>query len=312
MGTMRPPLSNFHSDSPNNPDSLGLYMQEINQYSLLKPDEERRLAEALWLGREALETIKAGNQTPCVLQLAAEGQKARQRIIQCNFFLVVSIAKKYVNQGFGLLDLIQEGNMGLIRAADKFDYRRGTRFSTYATYWIRQNISRYIGTQRHAVRLPSHQAEALSRFKRISSDMAQAEQTPPPLDSVAHEMHIPLSNLVHLLNITQPSLSLESPRESDDRPLGDTLEGTATAAVDETVNDTLLREEVGDVLATLSSRESRVLELRFGLRDGEPRTLEAIAQRFGLTKERIRQIEGEALRKLRSSKRTQMLREYLA
>jgi RNA polymerase primary sigma factor len=309
---MRASSSDPHPNSPSNPDSLGLYMQEINQFSLLKPEEERQLAEAMWRGREAARKLEAGQSDAELDQLVADGQQARHRMIQCNFFLVVSIAKKYVNQGFGLLDLIQEGNMGLIRAADKFDYRRGTRFSTYATYWIRQNISRYIGTQRHAVRLPSHQAEALSRFKRIESDLAQEEQAPPPLDAVADEMHIPLSNLVHLLNITQPSLSLETPRESDDRPLGDTLEGTMTPPVDETVTDTLLREEVGDVLATLTSRESRVLELRFGLRDGEPRTLEAIAQRFGLTKERIRQIEGEALRKLRSSKRTQMLREYLA
>lgn len=306
------PPSELHPTSSNSPDSLGLYMQEINQFSLLKPEEERRLAEAMWKGREAVEKLVAGQRNADLARLAAEGQSARQKVIQCNFFLVVSIAKKYVNQGFGLLDLIQEGNMGLIRAADKFDYRRGTRFSTYATYWIRQNISRYIGTQRHAVRLPSHQAEALSRFKRIESDHAQEEQSPLPLNVVADEMHIPLSNLVHLLNITQPSLSLETPRESDDRPLGDTLEGTLTPGVDETVTDTILREEVGDVLATLTSRESRVLELRFGLRDGEPRTLEAIAHRFGLTKERIRQIEGEALRKLRSSQRTQMLREYLA
>lgn len=309
---MRAPPSDPHLNSPHNPDSLGLYMQEINQFSLLKPDEERHLAEAMWRGREAARKLEAGQYSTALAQLVEAGQNARQRVIQCNFFLVVSIAKKYVNQGFGLLDLIQEGNMGLIRAADKFDYRRGTRFSTYATYWIRQNISRYIGTQRHAVRLPSHQAEALSRFKRIESDLAQETQTPPTLDTVADEMHIPLSNLVHLLNITQPSLSLETPRDSDDRPLGDTLEGTETPPIDETVSDTLLREEVGDALATLTSRESRVLELRFGLRDGEPRTLEAIAQRFGLTKERIRQIEGEALRKLRSSKQTQMLREYLA
>lgn len=303
------PLSHSH---PEQPDSLGLYMQEINQYSLLKVEEERELAEKMWKGRDAARRLGASHNDADLVALMREGQCARQRMIQCNFFLVVSIAKKYANQGFGLLDLIQEGNMGLIRAADKFDYRRGTRFSTYATYWIRQNISRYIGTQRHAVRLPSHQAEALSRFKRVESDLAKEEQTLPSLETVAQAMRVPASSLVHLLNITQPCLSLETPRDSDDRPLGDALEGSDLPTVDETVTDTLLREEVGDVLATLSSRESRVLEMRFGLRDGEPRTLEAIAQRFGLTKERIRQIEGEALRKLRGSKRTQTLREYLA
>jgi RNA polymerase primary sigma factor len=293
-------------------DSLSLYMQEINRNSLLKADEERQLATTMFYGREAGAQLEAGESGAELEALWEAGQTARRRLIQCNFFLVVSIAKKYKNQGFGLLDLIQEGNLGLIRAADKFDYRRGTRFSTYATYWIRQNISRYIGTQRHAVRLPSHQAEALARYKRVQAELAQQMQRQPSLEQVAQAMEMPLAALTHLLQITQPSLSLESPEEADDRPLGDVLEERDQPGVDEVVTDTLLREAVGDVLATLTSRESRVLELRFGLRDGEPRTLEAIASRFGLTKERIRQIEGEALSKLRQSKRSLPLREYLA
>jgi RNA polymerase primary sigma factor len=288
-------------------------MREINRHSLLKADEERQLAQAMFMGREAAVALLEGReQTADLERLRDEGQRARSRLIQCNFFLVVSIAKKYRNQGFGLLDLIQEGNLGLIRAVDKFDYRRGTRFSTYATYWIRQNISRYIGTQRHAVRLPSHQAEALSRYKRVHTELAQQMQRQPSLEQVAAAMEMPLVALTHLLQVTQPSLSLESPEESDDRPLGDVLEEQGQPGVDEVVTETLLREAVGEVLATLTMRESRVLELRFGLRDGEPRTLEAIATRFGLTKERIRQIEGEALSKLRHSKRSLPLREYLA
>lgn len=300
------------SDLSQRDDNLSLYMQEINRHSLLKADEERELATAMFYGREALERLEAGEGGSELEATRDAGQRARSRLIQCNFFLVVSIAKKYKNQGFSLLDLIQEGNLGLIRAADKFDYRRGTRFSTYATYWIRQNISRHIGTQRHAVRLPSHQAEALSRYKRVQAELAQQMQRQPSLEQVAAAMETPLAALTHLLQITQPSLSLESPEEADDRPLGDVLEEQGQPGVDEVVTDTLLREAVGDVLSTLTSRESRVIELRFGLRDGEPRTLEAIASRFGLTKERIRQIEGEALSKLRQSKRSLPLREYLA
>jgi RNA polymerase primary sigma factor len=306
---MQQPAADPTSRDPN----LTLYMREINRHSLLKADEERQLAQAMFMGREAAVALLEGReQTADQERLRDEGQRARSRLIQCNFFLVVSIAKKYRNQGFGLLDLIQEGNLGLIRAVDKFDYRRGTRFSTYATYWIRQNISRYIGTQRHAVRLPSHQAEALSRYKRVHTELAQQMQRQPSLEQVAAAMEMPLVALTHLLQVTQPSLSLESPEESDDRPLGDVLEEQGQPGVDEVVTETLLREAVGEVLATLTMRESRVLELRFGLRDGEPRTLEAIATRFGLTKERIRQIEGEALSKLRRSKRSLPLREYLA
>ncbi|HEX8681256.1 MAG TPA: sigma-70 family RNA polymerase sigma factor [Ardenticatenaceae bacterium] len=306
---MQQPAADPTSRDPN----LTLYMREINRHSLLKADEERHLAQVMFMGREAAVALLEGReQTADLERLRDEGHHARSRLIQCNFFLVVSIAKKYRNQGFGLLDLIQEGNLGLIRAVDKFDYRRGTRFSTYATYWIRQNISRYIGTQRHAVRLPSHQAEALSRYKRVHTELAQQMQRQPSLEQVAAAMEMPLVALTHLLQVTQPSLSLESPEESDDRPLGDVLEEQGQPGVDEVVTETLLREAVGEVLATLTMRESRVLELRFGLRDGEPRTLEAIATRFGLTKERIRQIEGEALSKLRRSKRSLPLREYLA
>ncbi len=287
------------ADSSQKWDNLTLYMQEINQYSLLTVEEERKLARALWHGRHAAQQLAGGENSAELSDQIEEGQRARRRIIQCNFFLVISIAKRYTSNGFSLLDLIQEGNMGLIRAVDKFDYRRGTRFSTYATYWIRQNISRYIGTQRHAVRLPSHQAEA------------QTSHQPPALETVAAAMEVPIANISHLLEITQPSLSLETPRDNDDRPLGDTLEENQQST-EEIVAANLLREAVGEALATLTSRESRVIELRFGLRDGEPRTLEAIAQRFGLTKERIRQIEGEALGKLRRAKSTRALWEYQA
>ncbi len=294
-------------------DNLGLYMQEIKQFSLLSAAEERRLAEQMWHGRAAEERIAAGADEVELWQQVEAGKQARRRMIQCNYFLVVSIAKRYSNHhGFSLLDLIQEGNMGLIRATDKFDYQRGTRFSTYATYWIRQNISRYIGTQRHAMRLPSHQAEALARYRRVQEQLAQQHQQPPTLETIAAALDIPLDTLAHLLQITQPSLSLDNPREEGDRPLGDTLQQEEGQAVEEIVAAGLLSEAVGEVLTTLSSRESRVLEMRFGLRDGRPLTLQAIAARFGLTKERIRQIEGEALSKLRRAGRARSLREYLA
>jgi RNA polymerase primary sigma factor len=296
---------------PTDVDSLGLYLREINRYSLLPVEEERRLTRLMWHGREATKRILAGEDGATLREQVEKGQQARTRIIQSNFFLVISIAKKYINQDFSFLDLIQEGNMGLIRAADKFDYRRGTRFSTYATYWIRQKISRYIGSHRYAVRLPGYQAEALARYRRVRTQLAQTMQQSPALEQVADASGIPVSGIEHLLRITQPSLSLETSPEPNDPPPMETLVGNDDA-VDETVAAELLREAIDSELASLSARESMVLELRFGLRDGEQRTLEAIAQRFGLSKERIRQIEGEALAKLRRSTSVVGLREYLA
>jgi RNA polymerase primary sigma factor len=275
------------AEGPHELDLLGLYMREIDQYTLLTAEEEQELARAISRGREAAHRLAQGEQEPSLPRQIEAGQRARQRLIQCNSFLVVSLARRYRSPDFTLSDLIQEGNVGLLRAADKFDYRRGTRFSTYATYWIRQMISRYIGTQRYAVRLPSHQAEALAHYRRVHARLIQEDAELPSLEHVAHTMGMSLSNLAHLLCVIQPSLSLEDKPEGDERPLAETLHG-AQAEVEQQVSEHLLRQSVRKLLSTLTARESRVLELRFGLRGGKTHTLEGIAQRFGLTKERIR------------------------
>ncbi|MBA3533383.1 MAG: sigma-70 family RNA polymerase sigma factor [Ardenticatenales bacterium] len=296
---------------PQELDALGLYMREINEYSLLTAEEEHESAKAIWQGHEAARKLAGGAETPLLHRQVEAGAAARRRLIQCNSFLVVNIARRYSNPDFSLPDLIQEGNVGLLRAVDKFDHRRGTRFSTYATYWIRQMISRYIGTQRYAVRLPSHQAEALTRYRRVQASLMQEDAQAPSLESIAYAMNISMPILAHLLRITQPSLSLETPLNEHERPLGDTLDDQGQQNVEQQVSERMLSQAIHQVLATLSARESRILELRFGLRDGAPRTLEAIGQRFGLTKERVRQIEVEALNKLRHPRRASLLHSYM-
>jgi RNA polymerase primary sigma factor len=291
--------------------SLALYMQEINRYPMLSAAEEQELARKISLGRQAHDALAGAECSRSHHLLVHEGTQARRRLAQGNFFLVVSIAKRYAHGGFSLLDLIQEGNIGLMRAVDKFDVQHGTRFSTYATYWIRQSIARFIGTQRHAMRLPSHQAELLSRYYHTRARLTQHHGREPTTAEAAAALNTAPDRLDHLLRLTQTPLSLETPITDDSRPLGDTLEDQDQPPPEEQVANSLLSHEIERLLASLNSRESRVLELRFGLRDGEPRTLEAIAHRFGLTKERIRQIEGEALRKLRQPPRTRPLREYL-
>lgn len=292
--------------------SLALYMQDINQYALLTPGEERRLARLMWEGRAADARLAAGDTSAATQQAVREGARARRQLIQGNFFLVVSIATRYVGLGFGLLELIQEGNLGLIRAADRFDYQRGTRFSTYATYWIRQNIARFIGTQRHAMRLPSHQAEALHRYRRTRARLAQDWGRDPSTHEVAEAMEARPEQVETLLRLTQPALSLERGIEAGDRPLGDSLEDKEAEPVEQQVADRLLKDEVAIALESLSTRESKIIELRFGLRDGQPHTLETIARRLGLTKERIRQIESQALDKLRTGGQVTHLRDFLA
>ncbi|HYN87410.1 MAG TPA: sigma-70 family RNA polymerase sigma factor [Ardenticatenaceae bacterium] len=293
-------------------DDLGLYMKELNQYPLLTAEEERRLAGLVWEARVAQEGLADGEASPASQRRQREGAIARRRLLEGNFFLVVSIATRYTLHGFSLLDLIQEGNLGLIRAADKFDYRVGTRFSTYATYWIRQSISRFIGAHRHAVRLPSHQAELLNRYHRTRTQLAQSQGSEPTTRDIARAMDVSLAQVEAILRITQPALSLESTDESDEQPLGEILEDQQATPVGELVAEALLRDDVARVMEALTPRESRVLELRFGLRDGSPRTLSAIAQRLGVTKERIRQIERQAIGKLRASQQVAHLLDYVA
>lgn len=296
---------------PEATDLLGLYMSDIDRFSLLTREEERALAWQIVRGREAEQALEQ-QECPQLRRRAEEGRRARARLIQCNFFLVVHIAKRYANRGLSLPDLIQEGNVGLIKAVDRFDPARGTRISTYATFWIRQSVSRLLATQRHALRIPSHQAEVLSRYRRVHGQMSQEMERSPQLEEVADRMGLAPARLSHLLTMTQPSLSFDSPSSPDDRAIDEVLGSDDLATLEEEVAARLLRRDLLEQLEQLTARESRILMLRFGLRDGTPRTLEAIARRFGLTKERIRQIEGEALAKLRLSSEAAPLRGYLA
>jgi RNA polymerase primary sigma factor len=271
-------------------DPVRMYLREIGKTPLLTREEEVELAQRVEKGDE----------------------EARKHLIKANLRLVVSIAKKYLNRGLSFLDLIQEGNTGLMRAVEKFDWRRGFKFSTYATWWIRQAITRAIADQARTIRIPVHMIETMNKFKRVRRGLSQElgrEATP---EEVAHEMEIPVEKAEQIVRISQHPTSLETPvgKEEDTR-LKAFIPDEEMATPMEAASFELLREQLEEVLATLSPRERRVLELRFGLKDHKPRTLEVVGDEFGVTRERIRQIEAKALRKLRHPSRAKQLRDYL-
>ncbi len=274
-------------------DPVRLYLREIGRIKLLSANEEIELARAI---------IKGG--TP--------GAIAKRKLVQANLRLVVSIAKKYVGRGMLFLDLIQEGNLGLIRAAEKFDHERGFKFSTYATWWIRQAITRAIADQARTIRIPVHMVETINKLKKVTRRLAQEFSRKPTEEELAMEMNVSISKLREIIKIAQEPLSLETPigKEEDSR-LGDFIEDKEADAPIKTVASDLLREDLAEVLCTLSPRERDVLRLRFGMDDGRQRTLEEVGQLFGVTRERIRQIEAKALRKLRHPNRSKRLREYV-
>ncbi len=274
-------------------DPVRMYLREIGRIKLLTAEEEIDLARKI---------IQGGNV----------GAVAKRKLVQANLRLVVSIAKKYVGRGMLFLDLIQEGNLGLIRAAEKFDHERGYKFSTYATWWIRQAITRAIADQARTIRIPVHMVETINKLKKVTRKLAQELSRKPTEDELAQEMNISISKLREIIKVAQEPLSLETPigKEEDSR-LGDFIEDKDADAPVKTVAHELLREDLAEVLSGLSPRERDVLRLRFGMDDGRQRTLEEVGQLFGVTRERIRQIEAKALRKLRHPNRSKRLREYV-
>jgi RNA polymerase primary sigma factor len=287
-------------------DPVRMYLKEIGRVPLLTMDEEKQLAMAIEAGD--LERQKNGQAQSRILE---SGDIAKQKLTEANLRLVVSIAKKYVGRGMLFLDLIQEGNLGLIRAVEKFDYRKGYKFSTYATWWIRQAITRALADQARTIRIPVHMVETINRLIKISRQLLQELGRDPTVEEIAHEMGLTPEKVREVQKISQEPISLETPiGEEEDSHLGDFIEDQEAIAPAEAASVMLLKEKMADVLRNLTERERKVLVLRFGLEDGHQRTLEEVGQEFGVTRERIRQIEAKALRKLRHPSRGKALKDY--
>jgi RNA polymerase primary sigma factor len=287
-------------------DPVRMYLKEIGRVPLLSMDEEKQLAMAIEAGE--LEAQKNGQAQGRVVE---HGFEAKRKLTEANLRLVVSIAKKYVGRGMLFLDLIQEGNLGLIRAVEKFDYRKGYKFSTYATWWIRQAITRALADQARTIRIPVHMVETINRLIKISRQLLQELGRDPTVEEIAHEMGLTPEKVREVIKISQEPISLETPiGEEEDSHLGDFIEDQEAIAPAEAASVMLLKEKMADVLKNLTDRERKVLVLRFGLEDGHQRTLEEVGQEFGVTRERIRQIEAKALRKLRHPSRGKALKDY--
>ena len=271
-------------------DPVKVYLKEIGRVPLLSAEEEIELAIRIMDGDE----------------------HAKKRLSEANLRLVVSIAKRYVGRGMQFLDLIQEGNLGLIKAVEKFDYTKGFKFSTYATWWIRQAITRAIADQARTIRIPVHMVETINKVKKVSSQLLHKNGHEPMAEEIAEELGMPVDKVREIMRVAQEPVSLETPiGEEEDSHLGDFIPDDEAPAPADAASHTLLKEQLGDVLATLTPREAKVLRLRFGLEDGRPRTLEEVGKEFDVTRERIRQIEAKALRKLRHPSRSKKLKDFL-
>jgi RNA polymerase primary sigma factor len=289
-------------------DPVRMYLREIGRVPLLSAEEEVRLARRMERGR--LEQLKPPVSRDC--RIIEDGEEAQRRLTEANLRLVVSVAKKYIGRGMSLLDLIQEGNIGLIRAVEKFDYTKGYKFSTYATWWIRQAITRAIADQARTIRIPVHMVETINRLIRISRRLLQDLGREPTSEEIAEQMEISPEKVREIIKVSQEPVSLETPiGEEDDSHLGDFIEDHTALAPADAASHQLLKEQVEDVLDSLTERERKVLQLRFGLDDGRSRTLEEVGKEFHVTRERIRQIEAKALRKLRHPSRSRKLKDYL-
>ena len=297
-------------------DSISLYLKEIGRVPLLTAEEEVSLAKRMEKGRESRRKLAQGiddwEERERLLWLVRDGQAAQEHLIKANSRLVVSVAKKYVGRGVPFLDLIQEGNIGLIRAVKKFDFRRGFKFSTYATWWIRQAVTRAIADQGRTIRVPVHMYEQINRLTRTSRQLVQELGRDPTTEEIAEELGVSPRKVEHIMRVSQRPLSLEMPvGEEEDSYLGDFIEDEDADAPSEAAGHQILREVIDEIFQSLTPREVRILQLRFGLVDGYCYTLEEVGKKFGVTRERIRQIEAQALSRLRHPSRSRKLRDYL-
>jgi RNA polymerase primary sigma factor len=306
-------VDSFGADDP-----VRMYLKEIGKVSLLSFDEEIQLAQDMQAGNAAKEQLEElggelDDESKAELnKLVKKGERAKQRLAEANLRLVVSIAKRYVGRGMLFLDLIQEGNLGLIKAVEKFDYTKGYKFSTYATWWIRQAITRAIADQARTIRIPVHMVETINKVIRVSRQLLQELGHDPTPEEIAEEMGMPVDKVREILKIAQEPVSLETPiGEEEDSHLGDFIPDEDASEPSEAASFTLLKEQLVEVLSTLTPREEKVLKLRFGIEDGRTRTLEEVGKEFNVTRERIRQIEAKALRKLRHPSRSKKLKDFL-
>ncbi len=297
-------------------DLVRIYLREIGRVPLLTAEDEVELAKSIEAGLFAEEKLCCGIPVPGAIGgdlelLACEGVKAKQRLIEANLRLVVSIAKRYIGRGLVFLDLIQEGNLGLIRAVEKFDYTRGYKFSTYATWWIRQAITRAIADQARTIRVPVHMVETINKLARVQRQLHQELGREATAEEIAAEMGLEPERVAEIQRIAQEPVSLQSPIGEEESDLGDFIEDADAVVPIEAAAFIMLQDQLDRVLDQLAEREQRIIQLRFGLTDGHPRTLEEVGREFGVTRERIRQIESKTLAKLRHPSRAQVLREYL-
>ena len=310
-------------------DPVRMYLKEIGKVPLLSAEEEIELAKKMEAGAVAEEKIsllktrmQESEDDAEKEEIKAEikelqkevdwGDDAKKRLAEANLRLVVSIAKRYVGRGMLFLDLIQEGNLGLIKAVEKFDYRKGYKFSTYATWWIRQAITRAIADQARTIRIPVHMVETINKVKKVQSQLLHQNGHEPSADEISKEIDMPVDKVREIMRVAQEPVSLETPiGEEEDSHLGDFIPDNDAPAPADAASHTMLREQLSDVLSTLTPREEKVLRLRFGLEDGRSRTLEEVGKEFNVTRERIRQIEAKALRKLRHPSRSRKLKDYL-
>jgi RNA polymerase primary sigma factor len=304
-------LANIDTD-----DTIGLYLKEVGRVPLLTAEEEVELAQRIERGRLAREELARGNVSPRrrrELQLLIEdGWAAREHLITANSRLVISVAKKYMGRGVPFLDLIQEGNIGLIRAAKKFDYRRGHKFSTYATWWIRQAVTRAIADQGRTIRVPVHMGDQINKLLRVQHQLTQRLGRDPSVEELANALEVTPQKVENMIQVARRPLSLETPTDDEeDSVLGDFIQDEDVVAPDETATYNLLREHLDSVLNGLPPREVRILQLRYGLLDGQAYTLEEVGRKMGVTRERVRQIEAQALSRLRHPAIRRKLREYL-